>query len=171
MLEAMEAMPTITPLLVVRGAERACEFYVNALGATETLRYLNKLSGTISHADFAIGNSAFSVTEELRAFNSDAPPSLGGSPVVLQLRVDDAATSLERVCEAGATIVFPLQEFCGERMARVRDPFGHLWILVERIENLTVDEIQKRRDAALLNFAAATGSEVDGLSRPKTRPK
>jgi PhnB protein len=43
--------------------------------------------------------------------------------------------------------VFPPQEFCGERVARVRDPFGHLWILTQRLEDLSVEEIQRRRDA------------------------
>ena len=51
------------------------------------------------------------------------------------------------MCRSGATVVFPLQEFCGERMGRVRDPFGHLWILTQRLEELSVEEIQKRRDA------------------------
>jgi hypothetical protein len=37
----------------------------------------------------------FSVTEEARAWNSDAPPSVGGSPVVLQLRVEDVDSSFE----------------------------------------------------------------------------
>jgi PhnB protein len=55
------------------------------------------------------------------------------------------------MCAAGAEVVFPLQAFCGERMARVRDPFGHLWILAQRIEDLSPEEIQRRRDA----FAAS----------------
>jgi predicted kinase len=51
-----------------------------------------------------------------------------------------------RMCKAGSVVVFPLQEFCGERMGRVRDPFGHLWLLSQRIERLPVEEIQRRRD-------------------------
>jgi PhnB protein len=51
------------------------------------------------------------------------------------------------MCGAGATVVFPIVEFCGERMARLRDPYGHLWLLTQRIEELPPDEIQRRRDA------------------------
>lgn len=141
------AVVTLAPLLVVRDAARAIGFYIEALGATERARYVDKRTGTISHADLVVGDVAFSVTEEARAWNSDAPPSLGGSPVVLQLGVVDVDAAFERACTAGATVVFPLMELCGERMARIRDPFGHLWLLSQRLENLSAEEIQKRRDA------------------------
>jgi PhnB protein len=137
----------LSPLLVVRDAPRAIAFYVEALGAREIVRYLNPSRDKISHADLAIGDATLSVTEEARAWSSDAPPSLGGSPVVLQLRVDDVDVAFERMRRAGATVVFPIVEFCGERMTRLRDPFGHLWLLVQRIEELSFDEVQRRRDA------------------------
>jgi PhnB protein len=140
-------VPRLTPLLVVRDAPAAIDFYVRALGAVEVARYVNKRSGTVSHADLALGLASFSVTEEARAWSSDAPPSLGGSPVVLQLGVENADESFRRMRDAGAAVVFGLTDFCGERMARVRDPFGHIWILSERLEELTVEEIRQRRDA------------------------
>jgi PhnB protein len=141
------AVPKVVPLLVVRDAVRAVAFYVQALGANEVTRYIDRRRGTISHADLVIGRTVFSVTEEARRWNSDAPPSLGGSPVVLQLYVEDVGASFDRAREAGATVVFPLVDFCGERMVRVRDPFGHLWILIQRTEQLSPEETQDRRDA------------------------
>lgn len=140
-------LPKLIPLLVVQDAVRAIEFYVRALSAKEIVRYVNARRGTLSHADLAVGDATLSVTEEARAWNSDAPPSLGGSPVVLQLQVENVDAVFERMCGAGATVVFPLMEFCGERIGRVRDPFGHLWILSQRIEALSVEETQRRRDA------------------------
>jgi PhnB protein len=140
-------LPRLTPLLIVRGAAHAIDFYVEGLGAREIDRYINKAQEKVSHADLAIGEATFSVTEEARAWNSDAPPSLGGSPVVLQLRVEDVDVAFERMREAGATVVVPLVEFCGERMGRLRDPFGHLWILIQQVEELSPDEVQRRRDA------------------------
>jgi PhnB protein len=143
----MDTTPKLTPLLVVRDAASAIAFYVQALGAKEISRYLHPTKNTISHADLVLGGAAFSVTEEARAWNSDAPPSLGGSPVVLQLRVDDVKTIFEAMCRAGATVIFPLQEFAGDRLGRVRDPFGHLWLLSERIEDLSDEELVRRRNA------------------------
>jgi PhnB protein len=143
----MDSEARLIPLLVVRAAHEALGFYARAFGASLVVRYDNTASGTVSHAELAIDGAVFAITEEARAWNSDAPPSLGGSPVVLQLRVDDASSAVERACAAGASIVFPLQDFCGDRMARLRDPFGHLWILLERLEELTPAERQRRRDA------------------------
>jgi PhnB protein len=141
------ALPSLVPLLVVRDAAGAIEFYVRGLGAREVVRFVNRKDGTISHADLVVGEAAFSVTEEARAWSSDAPPSLGGSPVVLQLRVSDVDLAFDRLCAAGATVVFPIVEFCGERMARLRDPYGHLWLITQRLEELSPAEAQRRRDA------------------------
>ncbi len=141
------ALPNVTPLLIVRDAPGAIDFYVRALGATEVARFMNNRTGTISHSDLVIGTAAFSVTEEARAWNSDAPPSLGGSPVVLQLRVCDVDALFETMCREGAVVIFPLTDFCGERMARLHDPFGHIWIVMQTVEELSVEEKQRRRDA------------------------
>ena len=114
--------PTLVPLLVVRGAREAIEFYVRAFGATLLVSYEHGTERRVSHAELAVNAGCFAVTEEARAWNSDAPESLGGSPVVMQLFVDDTDGVVEAMCRSGATIVFPSQEFFGERMARVRDP-------------------------------------------------
>jgi PhnB protein len=141
------ALPAMAPLLVVRDAARAIDFYGRALGAREVVRYTKRNRDAVAHADLALGEVIFSVTEEARAYNSDAPPSLGGSPVVLQLRVADVVVAFDRMCAAGATVAFPIVEFCGERMARLRDPFGHLWLITQRVEELSPDEVQRQRDA------------------------
>jgi PhnB protein len=146
-MEGTNHLPQLTPLLIVRGASHAIDFYVRAFGAREIARYVDRRTGAIRHADLALGSAAFSVTEEAPDWNSDAPDSLGGSPVVLQLRVEDVDAIFERACGLGAVVVFPRMEFCGERMGRVRDPFGHLWILSEELEALSPDEKQRRRDA------------------------
>jgi predicted kinase/uncharacterized glyoxalase superfamily protein PhnB len=156
-------LPKLVPLLVVRDAVYAVEFYVRALRAREVARYMNERLGKVSHVDLAIGDAFFSITEENRAWNADAPPSLGGSPVVLQLRIDDVEASFETMREAGAAVVFPLVEFCGERMGRVRDPFGHLWILTQRIEPLSPDETRRRRGAWSLGAdSSKTSATVAG---------
>jgi uncharacterized glyoxalase superfamily protein PhnB/predicted kinase len=156
----MESQPKLVPLLVVRGAAQAIDFYVRALGAEVLARFEHGPERHLSHADLALANSVFSLTEELRAWNSDAPVSLGGSPVVLQLEVSDAGATLASMSEAGATVVYPLAVFIGERMARVRDPFGHLWIVRERIEQLSDDEIRRRRDELFARFAVSEGAST-----------
>jgi uncharacterized glyoxalase superfamily protein PhnB/predicted kinase len=156
----METHPKLVPLLVVRGAAEAIDFYVRALGAKVLSRFEHGPKRHLSHADLALADAVFSLTEELRAWNSDAPVSLGGSPVVLQLEVSDAEAVLASMSEAGATVVYPLGEFVGERMARVRDPFGHVWILREHVERLSDEEIQRRRDELFARFASAASAST-----------
>ncbi|HEU4582172.1 MAG TPA: AAA family ATPase [Polyangiaceae bacterium] len=153
----------LVPLLTVRGAGRALDFYQGALGARVLARYEHGAARQLSHADLQLGDAVFSVTEEARGWSSDAPESLGGCGVVMQLFVSDAAATLRALELAGASVVFPLQELLGERMARVRDPFGHLWLLRERVEELTVEELQRRRDALYQRFA---GSRTPSISAP-----
>lgn len=136
----------LVPILIVRGASNAASFYEAAFGARETARYVDTTSGAVRHVDLVVEGSEFAVTEEARAWNSDAPASLGGSPVVLQLRLDDVDAVFASACRKGATAVFPVTDFCGERMGRLRDPFGHLWILSTVIEALSPSEKQRRRD-------------------------
>jgi predicted kinase/uncharacterized glyoxalase superfamily protein PhnB len=157
----MKTTPELVPLLVVQGAARAIDFYVRALGAKVLSRYEHGPGRHVGHADLALGDALFAVTEEVRSLNSDAPASLGGSPVVLQLFVADTEGTVTSMCDAGATIVFPVQELFGERMARVRDPLGHLWILRQRVEELSVGEIQRLRDELFVRFA----SQADQASR------
>jgi amidase len=145
----------LVPLLAVRNALAAIDFYRRAFGATVMVRYDNKAIGTVSHADLAIDGGAFSLTEEASAWGADAPPSLGGTPVVLQLLVADVGAAFQRAVSARAEVVFPVQEFCGENMCRLRDPFGHVWLLHQRIEALSPEENQRRRDALFADLAAA----------------
>jgi uncharacterized glyoxalase superfamily protein PhnB/predicted kinase len=155
----METNAHLIPLLVVRDASRAIEFYVKALGAHVVARYEHGSDKRVSHADLAVGDQMFSLTEEARAWNSDAPPSLGGTPVVLQWFVANADAAFASMLGAGATIVFPVGELFGERMGRVRDPFGHLWLLRQCIEELSVEEIQRRRDELFARLASQAGPE------------
>ena len=165
----MTTQAELVPLLVVRGAARAIDFYERALGARVLARSEHGARRQLSHADLALGSARFSVTEEARGWNSDAPESLGGSAVVMQLFVSDAAVTLRALQEAGASSVFPLQELLGERMARVRDPFGHLWLLRERVEELTVEEIQRQRDELYQRFAAQPASTADAPPESEER--
>jgi uncharacterized glyoxalase superfamily protein PhnB len=124
----------ITPRLVVKNAARAIEFYAEALGAEVTSRYTMP-DGKIVHADLVAQGAAFMLTE--------GQPS--GESVILHLDVDDARAVGARMEEAGAKVIFPIaDQFYGRREGRLQDPFGHLWIVSQEIENLAPEEIQRR---------------------------
>lgn len=154
MLHDMKPKHELVPLLVVRNAKRALDFYIRATSAKIVTRYEHGSTRHLSHADLELADATFALTEEARAWNSDAPPSLGGSPVVLQWHVADAVSAVASMLDAGASVVFPLGEFLGERMARLRDPFGHIWLVRQRLEELSTQEIQAQRDALFARFSA-----------------
>jgi PhnB protein len=143
-------MPTIIPGLVVKDAARAIEFYVKALGAKETSRFVdNKLGpGFVVHADLELpGGTRLSVRDENVEWGNASPATLGGSPVALELDVADADAAWRRLVDAGAEVLFPLTlQFYGIKQGRVRDPFGHLWIVSQVVEKLSNAEIQRRVD-------------------------
>jgi PhnB protein len=71
-----------------------------------------------------------------------APPSIGGTAVVLALEVDDANTAFERAAAAGAEIRQPLQDaFWGDRHGQLEDPFGHRWNVSQHLRDVPHDEI------------------------------
>jgi PhnB protein len=132
------------PRLVVSDGARALDFYVSALGATETARYTTP-EGKIVHAELQIGPATIAV-KDADEFDP-APPTLGGSPVIIALYVDDADAVADSMLAAGATVVFPIHDAeYGERGGRLADPFGHLWMISQQIEDLTPEEIQQRTD-------------------------
>ncbi len=139
----------LIPSLVIAGAARAIEFYKQVFDARVVACFADpKLGGHIVHAELAIGESGFYLSDEARDWHNHAPPSLGGSPVILHLEVADVDAVAARMEAAGATVVYPVQDqFYGERSGRLRDPFGHLWLLSQRTREMTAAEIQAGVDA------------------------
>jgi PhnB protein len=133
------------PRLVVSDGAAAIDFYTRTLGAEETARYTDP-AGRIVHAELTIGPATVAIKDEDGA--DRAPTSLGGTPVVIALYVDDADAVAESMTGAGATVVYPVNnQPYGERGGRLADPYGHLWMISQRIEDLSPEEIQRRTTA------------------------
>lgn len=95
--------------------------------------------------ELAIGPAKLLLSEEIPELGATGPHTLGGSPVLLLLEIDDVDTVANLATQAGAEIEMPVAEmFWGERYGIVRDPFGHRWALCTRREQLTPDEIAHR---------------------------
>jgi PhnB protein len=132
------------PRLVVDGADAALEFYATAFGARTLERYTDP-DGRVVHAMVAAGPVRFAVKD---ADSSDPAPGTGGIPVILALYVADADDIARRMIEAGATVIYEIADQpYGERGGRLADPFGHLWMIAQRTEELTADEVQSRTTA------------------------
>ncbi|WP_437285380.1 VOC family protein [Sorangium sp. So ce406] len=137
---------TLVARLVVAGASDAIAFYKKAFGATEKLRLADpRLGGAIVCAELVIGDSLFSVADEAPQWNARGPRALGGTPIALTLNVEDPDAVAARAVEAGAKIIYPIDDqFYGRREGRIEDPFGHHWVLSAVIEDVSVEEMQVR---------------------------
>jgi PhnB protein len=134
----------LTPHLFVRDTDAAVAFYRTAFGAAELLR--NSLpDGRVLFVELAVGPARLLLSEETPSLGALAPPTIGGSPVLLHVEVEDPDAVARRAVDAGAVVEMPVQEmFWGERYGVLRDPFGHRWSLSTAREQLTPDDIAHR---------------------------
>lgn len=135
---------SLTPHLFVRDADGAVAFYRSAFGAAELLR-TRLPDGRVLFVELAVGAGRLLLSEETPSLNALAPPTLGGSPVLLLLDVEDPDATARQAVAAGAKVEMPVREmFFGERYGVVVDPFGHRWALSTAREQLTPDDIARR---------------------------
>jgi uncharacterized glyoxalase superfamily protein PhnB len=130
--------------IFVTDADAAVRFYSEAFGAAELVRQ-RLPDGRVLFVELAVGPDKLVLSEEIAELNALAPSTLGGSPVLLLLELDDVDSAFAHAVEMGATVEMPLAEmFWGERYGIVRDPFGHYWALCTRRELLAPDEVAAR---------------------------
>lgn len=137
----------VYPYLCVTGAAEAIEFYKAVFGAEEILR-LAEPNGKVAHAELKFGPATVMLVDEYPEYGIKSPLSVGGTGTTLHLHVDNVDELAARALHAGATMVRePADYGHGERQCRIRDPFGHEWLLGHEIERLSPAEIQRRFEA------------------------
>jgi PhnB protein len=123
-----EPATRIMPMLSLRDAARAIEFYERAFGARELTR-LTSPEGRIV-ATMAIDDAEFGVVDEAPQAGNLSPDALGGTSVRISLHVADPDAVAQRAIDAGADLLFPVEDQpYGMRQGRVKDPFGHHWLI------------------------------------------
>jgi len=138
---------TVTPRLVVRDAARAIEFYRDAFGAEEIAERFTGPSGELIHAEVRIGDSVVMLTDEAgNGAPAKSPQSLDNVvSAIMATYWPDVDAAWQRAVAAGAKVVYELaDQFYGERGGRLRDPFGQQWMLSQRIENVSAEEMNRR---------------------------
>lgn len=140
---------TITPYLIVADCAAAIAFYQRAFAAEELMR-MAMPDGKIMHAEIRIGDSFLMLSDEAQDWGARSPAHYGGSPVSLMLYLPDADSTYAQALAAGATSVRPMaSQFWGDRMGRVKDPFGHEWSLGTHVEDVEPEEMERRMKAMM----------------------
>jgi PhnB protein len=146
---------TVAPYLFVEDAKAAIDFYKRAFGATDH-GMIETPDGRVAHAEVKIGDTVVRLCDNLPIFDAKAPTELGGTTVEIFLFVEDVDAATREAVDVGATLkAEPTDQFWGDRLARLKDPFGHHWLIASRVEELTPAEIEARGKA---RFAAAARS-------------
>ena len=144
-----EGRHSITASLNIKGAAKAIEFYKKTFGATE-LFSLKSPEGLTMHAEMQIGDSVFCLSEEMPEIHAVSPLSVGGCPTLLRLYVKDCDAVFQQASDAGCEVLMPMEnQFWGDRVGGVRDPFGYRWNIATHVEDITLDELAKRAEAAM----------------------
>lgn len=141
----------ITPYIGFKDAARAIDFYVHAFAAKESFR-LAEPSGRIGHAELTIAGAPLMLSDEYPDFGALSAQTLGGCPIKLHLYVADVDTFVQCAVKAGATLLRPVKdEFYGDRIGHIADPFGYHWMIASRKERVTPEEMQRRWSTMLGN--------------------
>jgi PhnB protein len=130
---------TATPYLCAKPAAEAIEFYKKAFGAVETMR-INDDEGKVSHAEIKIGDALIMISDEYPEISVLSPDSIGGSPVMIVLDVQDVDAVFNQAVAAGATVDRPVMDrFDGAlRNGKLNDPYGHRWMITTHIAEILV---------------------------------
>ena len=144
-----DGYPRMTPYLIVDGAAKAIEFYKKVFGATEKMR-MPSPGGKVGHAELTLGDSMIMLADEHPEMGARAPHAYGGSAVSLMVYVPDVDATVQTAIAGGAKIVRPVEnQFYGDRMGTIEDPFGHSWYVATHVEDVPPAEMAKRAAAAM----------------------
>ena len=142
-----ERYHSVNPRLVLRDGAAAIEFYRKAFGAEELGERFTGPGGEVIHAEVRIGDSVVMITDEAGDDGpARSPESVGGVvTAIMALHCTNVDAAWEQAVAAGAGVIYPLaDQFYGERGGRLRDPFGHQWMLSQHIEDVSPEEMKRR---------------------------
>lgn len=151
-----EGQAGATPYLAVRDGAGAIDFYRRAFGAAT--RLLIEHAGRVGHAELDIGQARIMLCDEFPEHDALSPHTIGGTPVLIHLYVEDVDSFTQRAVAEGLNVLTPVaDQFYGDRGGKFEDPFGHRWWIASRVEEVPIEEIRRR--AAAMHGAAAPDPE------------
>ncbi len=139
---------SLTPYLIVTGAQKAIDYYTQVFGATELMR-MEGPAGTVVHAELQISTARMMLADEMPDMGFRSPQSIGGCGSGLMLYVEDVDRVFEKAVTAGATVMRKVEDqFYGDRSGTLTDPFGHIWTISTHVEDVPEEEMERRMAAA-----------------------
>ena len=142
-----EGYRSVNVILTVDDAAKAIDFYKQAFGAREISRL--PMGDKVGHAELQIGDTRIMLNDEFPERGNLGPNARGGSPVSLIIYTDDVDSSFRKAIDAGATQTMPVEnQFWGDRMGGLTDPFGHKWSIATHVEDVPPEQFEERMKAS-----------------------
>jgi PhnB protein len=103
--------------------------------------------GKIGHAELQIGNSRLMLSDEMPEWGNKSAQAYGGTPVGLCIYTENVDALAERFVKAGGKMVRPVEnQFYGDRSGQFLDPEGYKWTLMQHVEDVSPEEMQRRME-------------------------
>ena len=125
---------SVTPWIISPSSAKLIEFLTAAFGAEEipNSRIVNP-EGVIIHVVVKIGTALVMLF--------DAREGWPATPAYLNLYVENVEQTYQKAIELGSRSVTDITTlWFGEKVCRILDPFGNLWWLNERVEEVDLTE-------------------------------
>lgn len=121
-----EGYSTVSPYLIVSGAQDVIDFLTNAFDATPLRRYENP-DGSIMHAEVRVADTVIMMGEP----GGEWTPQ----PASLHVYVEDVDEAYRRALEAGGVSVRAPEHKEGDpdRRGGVKDPGGNTWWIATQV--------------------------------------
>ncbi|BBH63512.1 hypothetical protein ACTI_01970 [Actinoplanes sp. OR16] len=127
---------TVAPWVVTDDTGAFLDFVTGVFAGEELARVLTE-DGLIGHGEVRVGDTV------VLAF--DRRPDWPVMPSLLRVFVPDADAAVDRAVAAGARVVTEVADDAfGSRGGRIRDPFGNIWWVMSRVEDVAEDEMWRR---------------------------
>lgn len=136
--------------LSVDYANKAIAWYRDVFRAVEAGIPLRMPDGKIVHCEIHIDDTPIFQAAAVYDGFGGSPNDLGGTPVRMPLNTKDADATVAAEAKADVDVLIPVaDQFYGQRAGRIRDPFGHVWLISQLIEDVSSEEMQRRMDVMM----------------------
>ncbi len=143
-----EGYRSVNVMLTVDDAAKAIDFYKRAFGAEEISRF--PMGDKIGHAELQIGDTRIMLNDEFPDHDNLGPKARGGTSTGLLIYTEDVDSAFQKAIEAGGTQTMPVEDqFWGDRMGGLTDPFGHKWSIATHVEDVPPEQFEERMKASM----------------------
>ena len=161
MLEPIpEGYYTITPWIISKNSDGLATFIKKVFGGKEKGRVVND-DGSVGHLEIQIGNSIVMLFDSKQGWPE--------TPSFMRLYVEDGENVINLAKEAGANVVTKLTYlFFGDKVGRIRDPWGNIWWIQQRVKEVGLSEQEKQmHNPAAISAMQYVQESLDKAMRQK----